>query len=550
MLLRLNLKDFVIVDQLEIEFGAGFSALTGETGAGKSILLDALSLALGERADPAFVREGCTRAEVSAEFSLDAALEHWLAGKDLSGDPGTVLLRRVLDVEGKSRAYINGTSVTVATLRDLGEQLLEIHGQHASQALLKPAGQRELLDRYAGSDVAQGELAAVRQSFRELHRLQTTLLEAEKGEREIALQREALLWQLAELSEIKPQAGEWEQLGEEQKRLAHARALIEGSQQASETLSQGDAALSDQLAAIVQKLTPLAQVDARLQESLDLLQSAQIQLDEAASSLGHYAERLDLDPERLQEVEARVSALHSTARKLKLPAEQLPEQWQSLQQRLRQLEESADLARLRQRIGEAEADYLSKASALTRKRKAAARKLSDGVSKILPSLGMAGARLQVALAAQMPSESGSDTIEFQFAGHAAAQPRALSKVASGGELSRVSLSIAVLAAQANPVPSLIFDEADAGVGGAVAAVIGKLMRQLGQDRQVFCVTHLPQVAALAHQQYKVSKTSQGLTTLSRVELLSKSERIDEIARMLGGEDITANTRKLARELLA
>lgn len=550
MLLRLTLKDFVIVDQLEIDFSAGFSALTGETGAGKSILLDALSLALGERADPAFVREGCSRAEVSAEFSIDAALEHWLADKDLGGDPGTVLLRRLLDLEGKSRAYINGAQVTVGTLRELGAQLLEIHGQHASQALLKPAGQRELLDRYAGCDGPQGELTPVRQAWRELHRLETALAEAEKGEREIALQREALLWQLAELAELKPQPGEWEQLGEEQKRLAHARALIEGSQQASEALSQGDEALADRLSVIVQRLSPLVQVDPRLKDALELLQSAQIQLDEAASSLGHYAERLDLDPERLQDVEARVSAMHAAARKLKQPAEQLPQLWLSLQQRLQQLEDSADLARLKQRITQAQADYRAKAAALTKKRKAAAKSLSDGVSSILPTLGMSGATLQVSLSAQPGSENGSDAIEFLFAGHAAAAPRALSRVASGGELSRVSLAVAVLAARANPVPSLIFDEADAGVGGAVAAVIGKLMRQLGQDRQVFCVTHLPQVAALAHQQYRVSKSSVGPSTRSRVDLLSKNERIDEIARMLGGEDITANTRKLARELLA
>jgi DNA repair protein RecN (Recombination protein N) len=549
MLLRLTLKDFVIVDHLELEFGTGFSALTGETGAGKSILLDALSLALGERADPAFIRDGCARAEVSAEFSIDAPIEVWLQDKALQGDPGLTLVRRLIDGEGKSRAFVNGTQVTIATLKELGEQLLEIHGQHASQALLKASGQRILLDRYAGTDSAQGELAPVRSAYKELHRLQLALVEAEKGEKEITLQREALVWQITELQELKPQAGEWESLSEEQKRLANARTLIEGAQAASDALSQGDEAMVDRLSQLNQRLTQLVSVDPKLQENLDLLQSAQIQLEEAASNLGHYAERLDLDPQRLQEIDNRVSAIFTCARKLKLAPEILPAQWQSLQQRLRDIEESQDLAKLKLKLASAQKEYDSKAAVLSKRRKAAAKKLGEGVTLLLPSLGMKGAKVAVQLGPQAASESGSDSVDLMFAGHASTQERALSKVASGGELSRVSLAIAVLAAQANPVPSLIFDEADAGIGGGVASVVGKLMRQLGQDRQVFCVTHLPQVAALANQQYRVSKASAGKATLSRVDMLSKAERVDEIARMLGGEEITASTRKLARELL-
>ncbi len=549
MLLRLTLKDFVIVDQLELEFGTGFSALTGETGAGKSILLDALSLALGERADPAFVRDGCTRAEVSAEFSIDAPVEAWLQEKALQGDPGITLVRRLIDSEGKSRAFVNGTQVTISILKELGEQLLEIHGQHASQALLKPSGQRTLLDRYAGTDSAQGELGPVRSTFKELQRLQLALLDAEKGEKDIALQSEALVWQITELQELKPQSGEWENLSEEQKRLANARSLIEGAQAASDALSQGDEAMVDRLSQITQRLSQLASIDPKLQESLDLLQSAHIQLDEAASNLGHYAERLDLDPQRLQEIENRVSAIFACARKLKLAPENLPAQWQTLQSRLKDIEESQDLAKLKIKLASAQAEYENKAAVLSKKRKVAAKKLSEGVTQILPSLGMKGATVAVQVSGQAPSESGSDTIDLMFAGHASTQARSLSKVASGGELSRVSLAIAVLAAQANPVPSLIFDEADAGIGGAVASVVGKLMRQLGQDRQVFCVTHLPQVAALANQQYRVSKATSGKATLSRVDILSKTERVDEIARMLGGEEMTASTRKLARELL-
>ena len=549
MLLRLSLKDFVIVDHLEIDFSPGFSALTGETGAGKSILLDALSLALGERADPAFVRDGCTRAEVTAEFQVSVRLENWLTEKELQGDPGMVLLRRVLEADGKSRAYINGTSATLSTLKDLGEQLLEIHGQHASQSLLKSAGQRVLLDRYAGLEAATGELGAVREAYRELQRLTKAIELAEKGEREIALQREALLWQVSELNELKPSTGEWEALTEEQKRLANARALIEGTRAASDVLAQSDEAIADRLAQISQKISTLAQLDPSLRESLELIQSAHIQVEEAASTLTHYADKLDLDPERLQEVDARIAAIFGCARKLKLAPEALTAHHTHIRERLTALEESQDLAALKQKLLQAHTAYEQKAKLLTKKRSLAAKKLSEGVTLSLPSLGMKGASLNISLASQAPSEQGSDAVEFLFAGHGSAQARALAKVASGGELSRVSLAIAVLAAQANPVPSLIFDEADAGVGGAVASVIGKLMRQLGQDRQVFCVTHLPQVAALANQQYRVSKVSSDKQTLSQVDLLSKSARVDEIARMLGGEEVTANTRKLARELL-
>jgi DNA repair protein RecN (Recombination protein N) len=553
MLLRLCLKDFVIVDQLELEFSGGFSALTGETGAGKSILLDALSLALGERADPAFIRDGCTRAEVSAEFAAGAAVEQWLGDKALFGDEGLVLVRRVLDSEGKSRAFINGSPVTIATLRELGEQLLEIHGQHASQALLKPSGQRLLLDRYAGSDVANGELAQVRLAFRELQRLQQARLEAEQDERAVTLQREALLWQLSELKELKPEAGEWERLSEEQKRLANAKALIEGAQHVADAMlqgeGQGDAPLLDRLGHMAQRLSQLCALDPSLRESLNLLESAHIQLEEAASGLSHYAERLDLDPQRLQDTEHRVSALFASARKLKLAPENLPQHWQALEERLSRLDESQDLAKLAQKIALAQSHYDLKARALSKVRHAAAKTLTDGVSKLLPSLGMKGASLGVQWSAQAASEFGSDGLEFLFAGHASTQPRSLIKVASGGELSRVCLAIAVLAAEANPVPSLIFDEADAGIGGGVASVVGKLMRQLGQDRQVFCVTHLPQVAALANHHYRVSKMTNAGVTLSQVTMLDRTLRVDEIARMLGGEEITASTRKLARELL-
>jgi len=521
MLLALSLRDFVIVDALEVAFDAGFSVLTGETGAGKSILLDALSLAMGARADAGVVREGAARADIGALFRSDARLDAWLAERDLAGDDGTVLLRRVVDADGRSRALVNGHPATAALLREIGERLLDIHGQHAAQSLMRGGGQRALLDAFAG--LGQ-ETRACGEAWAAWRALLRDLEAAESGERDLALERDRLAWQVEELERLRVAPGEWAQLNEEQKRLAHAATLIEGTRGAADALSDSDDAVASRLHHAIQRLRPLAAIDARLAEALELL-----------------------DPDRLQQAEQRIGAIFQTARRLRLAPEDIPQTLETLRAQLGQLEAARDVEALRARVAQARAGYDAVAERLSEARRAAARRLADGVSQRMAELGMAGGRLEIACARGEPAAAGIDAI---VAPHPGSTARPLAKVASGGELSRIGLAISVIAAQANPVPTLIFDEADAGVGGAVADAIGTLMRTLGQDRQVLCVTHLPQVAARAHHHYRVSKDAADGRVVSRVEALGRTARVEEIARMLGGAEITATTRKHARELIA
>ena len=547
MLLALRLRDFVIVDAVDIEFGAGFTVLTGETGAGKSILLDALALAMGGRADAGVVREGRPRADISASFRSSATLDAWLSDRALGGDPGVVLLRRVIDADGRSRALINGNPATATLLRELGEQLVDIHGQHAAQSLLRADGQRRLLDAYAGLGEQARRVADAWTAWRSVAR---ELEAAEGDQRTLALERDRLAWQVGELAQLRLAPGEWEALNDEQKRLSHAASLIEGTRGAADALADSDDAVSSRLHQILQRLRPLAGIDTRLAEAVELLDSAVIQVDEAASSLSAYADRVDLDPERLTQTEQRISTVFETARRMRLSPAELPATLESLQQRLAELEAAQDVDGLRVRAQAARADYDTLADALSKARRKAAQALGKGVSAHLEGLGMAGGRLSIACEPTEPGPAGVDQVEFRVAAHAGATPRPLARVASGGELSRVGLAISVMAAQANPVPTLIFDEADAGVGGAVADAIGALMRRLGEDRQVLCVTHLPQVAAKAHQHYQVSKDTVDGRAISRIDALDRGARVEEVARMLGGAEITATTRKHARELLA
>jgi DNA repair protein RecN (Recombination protein N) len=546
MLLSLHLKDFVIVDALALDFQSGFSVLTGETGAGKSILLDAIGLVTGGRADSGAVREGQPRADISAEFSVDPALEQWLAERDLGGDAGILQLRRVIDADGRSRAFINSHPSTAAMLKQLGERLIDIHGQHAAQSLMRGDGQRELLDSFAS---LEGDVKELSGRYKTWADAEHALQQAQSAGKNFEQERDRLQWQLNELKELKLVQAEWNHLSLEQKRLANAAQLIEIAQGASGALSDDDDAVVNRLQTVAQKLKNLVAIDSSLKPCLDLIESAAIQLDEASSDLTSYAQKIELDPARLEEIDRRVGLLFTAARKFKVQPEHLFDEQVEFENRLSLLVQSQDISALTANVATTKEHYNQLAQKLSLARKKAASKLSKGVSAHLQSLGMKGAKMDIAVNEQNAASHGSDHIEFQVAGHEGVAARAISKVASGGELSRIGLAIAVLAAQANPVPTLIFDEADAGIGGSVAEVVGTLMRTLGDSRQVLSVTHLPQVAACAHHQFRVNKqTTKGKTT-SQVSVLSSAERVDEVARMLGGIAITDTTRKHASELL-
>ena len=547
MLLSIRLHDFVIVERAEIEFEPGFCALSGETGAGKSILIDALGLALGARADPGVVRSGSARADIVALFSAAAPVVAWLSERELVGDPGEVQLRRVIDVDGRSKAFVNGITVTAAVLRELGGQLLEIHGQHASQSLMRADGQRDLLDAFAGAQTARERVARAYQAWRDAG---NAILAAERDARELDVERERLAWVAAELSALRPQPGEWASLESDQTRLANAASLIEGTRAAAMALSEDDDACGARLRQIAGRIRALAAYDARLVSAAEMVESAAINAEEAGSELADYAERVDLDAERLAQVERRIAALHASARKLRLDPGSLADEHRRVLERLEALERGRDLDVLRRHEQSTRADYDACAGELRASRIRAAAAIADEVTRGIGELGMAGARFVVDVDEAERGPHGTERIEFRVAGHAGVDPRPLARVASGGELSRVALAIAVAAARANPVPTLIFDEADAGVGGAVADAIGSLMRRLGATHQVLCVTHLPQVAARAHHQWRVSKATVAGRAVSRIERLDAGARIDEIARMLGGASVTATTRQHAEELLA
>jgi len=545
MLRTLHIRDFVIVEQAEIHFGVGFTVFSGETGAGKSILIDALALALGERADVGVLREGAARADITALFDVPDTLRAWLAERDLDGGD-ELALRRVVDAQGRSRGYINGMPATLAQLRELGDSLVDIHGQHAHQSLMRTDAQRDLLDAHGG----HGELRqAVAQAWKDWRALARQLELAEKDEAGLAAERERLQWQADELAQLALQPDEWDTLQTEQSRLAHAQALLDGAGQILEALDGEDDSAGRRLNAAQHRLQQMLRHDPALQGVADELESARIAVSEAVSDLNNYVSRVDLDPQRLAEVEARMSAVFETARKFKTEPEALPALRESVQAQLADLQAAADIDALRARADAAAAHYETAAGKLSAARAKVAKSLGKQVTQAMQTLAMQGGRFEPVVSRAAPSAHGSDLVEFLVAGHAGTAPRPLGKVASGGELSRISLALSVIASRAARVPTLIFDEVDSGVGGAVAEVVGKLLRELGERHQVLCVTHLPQVAACGTAQYRVSKTETAGTTRSHIAELDAGERVEEIARMLGGIKITATTREHAREML-
>jgi DNA repair protein RecN (Recombination protein N) len=549
MLRALNIRDFVIVDRIDLEFASGFTALTGETGAGKSILIDALAMVLGGRGDAAVVREGADRAEISAEFDVArlAPLKRWLVDNDLAGDDDTYLARRVIDSGGRSRAFINGRSVTAAQLREAGEHLVDVHGQHEHQSLLRSASQRGLLDAYAG---LQTTVAAVARAWRNWQDIRGQLNALETDAAAFAAERDGLEWQVRELDALKFGADEWHELVAEHARLAHAQSLLEGTQFAMETLSDADASAAAQLGAVAAKLNHLLEYDARLKDIIDILASAQAQAQEAVYMLRDYQQRLDVDPRRGEEVEQRLNAVHASARKFRITPETLPDALARAKERLQQLAGSLDVETLRARAASAGEAYLAAARELSSGRQQAAKKLAEKVTAAMQTLAMAGGSFEIALTPLAAGTSnGLEQIEFLVAAHKGTPPRPLAKVASGGELSRISLAIQTVASEIAEVPTLIFDEVDAGIGGRVAEIVGQMLKKLGARHQVMCVTHLPQVAASADLQWQVTKTAGNGKVASRVNALDTAERVEEIARMLGGVKITDTTRKHAAEML-
>ena len=553
MLQNISLRDFVIVDQLELDFASGFTVLTGETGAGKSILLDALSLVLGERADTSQIREGSTRAEISALFRIDSEqVSHfntWLdsQGFPIEDDGQSLLLKRTIEGNGRSRAFINGSVATLAQLREAGDQLVDIHGQHAHQLLLKGGAQRELLDRHAGLLALASEVA---KAFKTLNDSRRRLEQAENAGQDIERERERLEWQLEELTDLSPLEGEWSSIQSEHSRLANGAKIIGGCQEAIDILSDADSSIESSLSKVCSNIGALAEHDPALGEINTALESAQIQLDEAIHSLNRYLQKMDLDPARLGQVEERMQALHTASRKYRTEAEELPKLLLETADRLEALTASQNIEALREKVKQEETTYLKLAKQLSQKRGVAAADLGKLVTDAMQNLSMAGGQLEIALIPLGEGVSfGLEQIEFLVAGHAGSTPRSLAKVASGGELARISLAISVITSKASFTPTLIFDEVDAGIGGAVAETVGKLLHQLGQSHQILCVTHLPQVAAQGNHHLKVSKTQSGDKTISLVQALGRPERVEEVARMLGGATITDTTRRHARELL-
>jgi len=549
MLRSLTIRDFVIVDRLELEFSAGFTVLTGETGAGKSILIDALSMVLGERAEAIVVRGGAERAEVSAQFDLngDRALAGWLKEQDLEGEDGELLLRRVIDASGRSRGYINGRAATAAQLREAGERLVDIHGQHQHQSLARAQAQREMLDAYGGLSESAARVAQLHRAWQARRESRIAF---ETNAAAFEAEREQLEWQARELAALKLGPDEWQALGDEHKRLAHAASLIEAAQAGVEALGEGEDSSLARVITIINSINKLSSFDPRLKEIGGALDSARIQLQESVHELRRYGERLDLDPQRLREVEQRLDAIHSAARKFRAKPEELAEKLAATQARLDALGKGASAEALLKAEEEAHAACMAEAKKLSAARRKAAKKLAEQVTDAMQALAMAGGRFDVALEATPEvTAHGMESIEFLVAAHKGTAPQPLAKVASGGELSRIALALATAASQVAAVPTLIFDEVDAGIGGGVAEIVGRMLRQLGRRHQVMCITHLPQVAATADHQWQVTKSTAAGKALSRVKALGSEERVEEIARMLGGVKITETTRKHAAEML-
>jgi DNA repair protein RecN (Recombination protein N) len=551
MLRTLHIRNLAVIDELSLELDAGFSVLTGETGAGKSILIDALGLVTGARADAAMVRAGCDKAEVTAEFDIAAATaaEAWLEERELADDSACIV-RRVVQADGRTRAFVNGRPVSATELRGLGEHLVEIFGQGESQTLMRPEVQRSVLDDFGGHAEI---LAAVAAAAAEVARIDADIERVRNAQRRDPSQLEFLSFQLRELDALALQPGEVEALDGEHRTLANAGKLIETGGNVMQLLYGGDAAIYDQLSSALTALGQLSALHGDFGEAEALVAAAQAQVSEAADSVRRVLDRLDLDPERLAEIERRIAAIHDLARKHRVRANELIDRREQLRAELSDVEGAAhQLEQLAKKRETALTAYRKDAQTLSRARSKAASALADGVTSRVRELGMPNARFLVvveSVARERPGASGDDNVRFDFSANPGQPPRPLAKVASGGELSRVSLAVQVSVRQQAGAQTMVFDEVDAGIGGGVAEIVGKQLRALGDGRQVLCVTHLAQVAAQGRRHYAISKSVKSGATFTRVGILDAKRRIEEIARMIGGEQITSATTALAKDLL-
>lgn len=540
----ISLRDFVIVHALDLDLSDGFTVLTGETGAGKSILIDALQLALGARADAGVVREGAARCEISAEFDSPASLAPWLEQAGFQAD-GSLLLRRTIDSQGKSRAWINGSAATATQLKEIADQLVDIHGQHAWQSLTRPDAVRGLLDSYA--DLSTVTLSQCWQAWRTA---QKTLADARAAQDSLQRERERLAWQIGELDKLAPGVDEWDELNAQHGRLSNAQALRDAVQTAVDALQEADDNATALLGRAISSLQNQEHIEPEFKGLAEVLNSALAQVEDAVHSLNGYARHAELEPQRLAELDERLSLWVSLARRYKRTPAELPELLASWQSDLHRLDEAADLVQLEKNEHLARSAYMEEARQVSKSRSKAAPLLARAITQAMQGLGMQGGKFDVALAKlEQPAQHGLEQAEFLVAGHSGSTPRPVGKVASGGELSRIALAIAVTTSQLGQAQTLIFDEVDSGVGGAVAETVGRLMKQLGKDRQVMAVTHLPQVAACADQHLVVAKRTEKGATVSTVDHVNGEQRVAEVGRMLGGERLSGTTLAHAKEML-
>ena len=548
MLLALSLRDFVIVEQLHLDFQPGFTVLTGETGAGKSITLDALSLLLGDKADYSQIRHGCPEAQLSALFDLSGLpeLRDELCEQGLLGaDEVELSIRRTIDSKGRSRSFINNQAATLAQLRQIGSRLVDIHGQSAHHSLNSEAVQRDLLDAFAGSKPLAEQVQA---AYRQWRQAQEDLATAEAEGERLAEERERLAWQVGEMEKLAPVEGEWAQLSQSYDSLAHAAELLQAAEEVAAHID-GDNGLHSLAGRCRRQLESLSGIEPRFAESLAMLDSIEAELGEISSHMHSVAARAEINPTELAAQEERMAELMSAARRHRIEPEELPARLAQLQQDLADSEAAADIEALREQVRLAEAAYQQPARELSAQRQQAAAKLAEETTEHMQQLSMRGARFHIELIPCEAQAYGLEQVQFQVAANQGSPLRPLNKVASGGELARISLSLQVTASQYTQIPTLIFDEVDSGIGGGVAETVGRALRTLGRQHQVLAVTHLPQVAACGAQHWQVSKHSGGGQTVSTIRELEGSARIEEIARMLGGETLTDTTRRHAAEML-